>query len=134
LTPGRDKSFFFSITSRPALGTTQPLTSLQYVPGALSRRVKPGRVTDQVEIVFRLHIQNSVPPGWDWDILVVTRVFRSEVAAVPGDISPTPLKKNQGICGISVSFGYCVLIGLFIVPILNSSNAALEITSVLGML
>jgi hypothetical protein len=47
---------------------------------ALSRRVRRQELeTDQIEIVFRLLIQNSVvtliPPVWGWDSLVVTRAF-----------------------------------------------------------
>jgi hypothetical protein len=33
--PGRVKNFLFSMSSRPALGSTQP--PIQWVPGALSR-------------------------------------------------------------------------------------------------
>jgi hypothetical protein len=39
--PGRDKNFLFSMTSRPALGSTQP--PIQLVPGALSPGVKRPR-------------------------------------------------------------------------------------------
>jgi hypothetical protein len=43
--PGWDKNFFFSKSSRPALGSTQP--PIQWVPGALSPGVKrPGREAD----------------------------------------------------------------------------------------
>jgi hypothetical protein len=43
--PGRDKKFLFSTSSRPALGTTQPPT--QWGAGALSLGVKlPGREAD----------------------------------------------------------------------------------------
>jgi hypothetical protein len=36
--PDRGKHFFFSIASRPALGSTQPV--IQWVPGAISPGVK----------------------------------------------------------------------------------------------
>jgi hypothetical protein len=43
--PGREKNFLFSTSSRPALGSTQP--PVQWVPGALSPEVKrPGREAD----------------------------------------------------------------------------------------
>jgi hypothetical protein len=45
--PGRDKTFLFSITSRPVLGPTQP--PIQCVPGALSRG---GKKPLQIKIIF----------------------------------------------------------------------------------
>jgi hypothetical protein len=39
--PGRIKNFLFSMSSRSALGSTQPL--IQWVPGAFSPGERPGR-------------------------------------------------------------------------------------------
>jgi hypothetical protein len=45
--PGKVKNFHFSMSSRPALGSTQP--PIQWVPGALSPGVKrPGREADHL--------------------------------------------------------------------------------------
>jgi hypothetical protein len=54
--PDRLKNFLFSMTSRPALGSTQP--PIQWVPGALSSGVKrPGvKLTTHLQLV----------PGQEW--------------------------------------------------------------------
>jgi hypothetical protein len=64
-TPGKIKKFLFSTSSRPALGSTQ--TPFQWVPGALSPRVKrPVReaghspsISDEVK---KMWIYTSIPP------------------------------------------------------------------------
>jgi hypothetical protein len=63
--PGRVKNFHFSISSRPALGSTQPPT--KWVPGALSPGVKQqGREAEQSPPasakVKKMWIYTSTPP------------------------------------------------------------------------
>jgi hypothetical protein len=62
---GRVKNFFFSTSSRPALGLTQP--PIQWVPGALSPGVKrQGREADHSSLtsaeVKKIWIYTSTPP------------------------------------------------------------------------
>jgi hypothetical protein len=63
--PGRVKNFYFSMSSKPAVGSTQP--PMQWVTGALSPGVKrPGREADHstrisVE-VKKTWIYTSTPP------------------------------------------------------------------------
>jgi hypothetical protein len=62
---GRVKNFLFSTSSRPALGTTQPL--IQWVPGVLSPGLKrPGREADNSPPtnaeVKKMWIYTSTPP------------------------------------------------------------------------
>jgi hypothetical protein len=58
--PGRIKSFRFSKSSRPPLGSTQP--PIQWVPGVM----RPGRETDQLSpacaVVKKMWIYTSTPP------------------------------------------------------------------------
>jgi hypothetical protein len=63
--PGRDKNFLFSKSSRPALVSTQP--PIQWVPGALSSGIKlPGREADHSPPtsaeVKKMWIYTSTPP------------------------------------------------------------------------
>jgi hypothetical protein len=63
--PGGGKNFHFSISSRPALGSTQP--SIQWVPGALSSGIKrQGREADHSTPtsaeVKKMWIYTSTPP------------------------------------------------------------------------
>jgi hypothetical protein len=63
--PGRVKNFLISMSSRPAMGSTQP--PIQWVPGALSRGVKrPGREADHSPPasaeVKKTWIYTSTPP------------------------------------------------------------------------
>jgi hypothetical protein len=63
--PGGVRNFHFSMSSRPALGSTQPL--IQWVPGALSSGVKrPGREADHSSPtsseVKNTWIYTSTPP------------------------------------------------------------------------
>jgi hypothetical protein len=63
--PGRVKNFHFCMSSRPALGSTQP--SIQWVPGALSPGVKrPEREADHPPPnnaeIKKMWIYTSTPP------------------------------------------------------------------------
>jgi hypothetical protein len=62
---GGSKNFYFSMSSTPALGPTQP--PMQWVPGALSPRVKrAGRETDHSPStsgeVKKTWVYTSTPP------------------------------------------------------------------------
>jgi hypothetical protein len=63
--PGRFKNFLFSMSSRPALGSTQP--PIQCVPGTLSLKVKrPVRESDHSPPasaeVNKMWIYTATPP------------------------------------------------------------------------
>jgi hypothetical protein len=63
--PGSIKNFLFSMSSRPALGPTQP--PVQWIPGAVSSGVKqPGREADHSPAtsarVKKIWIYTSIPP------------------------------------------------------------------------
>jgi hypothetical protein len=60
--PGRVKNFHFSISSRPALGSTQP--PIQWVPGALSRGYsgRGVKLTAHLQLVPRSRICGSIYP------------------------------------------------------------------------